>query len=214
MNNLPKLNNPPKPKKDKNKGELQYLPPFISFKQSGHTLLELMVVCSIAAILALVSSTGMSALIRKQQSDSTIDALERAIYYARTTAINSKVIVSLCPFSNTGCGNDWSEGVIIFSDPNNNGKIDIDSNEVILEKLTLSLDKMNVSWRASGGKNYLRYSPTGMARQFGRFHLCHKNNDLSSARSLVINRQGRIRRYYDRDKDGIVEDIDGRIPEC
>ena len=53
-----------------------------------------------------------------------------------------------------------------------------------------------------------------MDRQFGRFYLCAKGGVMTLARALVINRQGRTRVYQDRDRDGIVEDIDGSIPEC
>ena len=180
----------------------------------GFTLVELLFTCALVAAFALVSTASMTPIIQRHQSDATFDALQRAIYAARSYAISQKAIVSLCPYAETGCGDDWSMGIMIFSDKNNDGKIDSRSGEVLLEKMTLSLKKVQLHWRASGGKNYLRYSPSGMARQFGRFHLCHNNGDLALARSLVINRQGRIRNYYDRNKDGIVEDTDGRIPDC
>jgi type IV fimbrial biogenesis protein FimT len=123
-----------------------------------------------------------------------------------------KKIVSFCPYGEFECGEQWENGAIIFTDDNNNGIIDED--DELLEKIDFKAANFNISWRASGRKNYLRYSPTGMARAFGRFTLCEKSKDLRLARTIVINRQGRLREYYDRNSDGIVEDIDGRKPDC
>ncbi|MGB1191568.1 MAG: hypothetical protein ACPG3T_01460, partial [Pseudomonadales bacterium] len=99
-----------------------------------------------------------------------------------------------------------------FIDKNNNGIID--DEETLMEFIDFAPNNSTISWRASGRKNYLRYSPTGMARQFRRFHICDKEGDLSLARALVISRQGRTRVYRDRNNDGVVEDTNGAIPAC
>lgn len=185
---------------------------YFSHRNVGVTLTELLVALSIVSILVALTMPNLGRYWQGQQSDVYIANLQRAIATTRSTAISSREITSLCPYAEGGCGNDWQLGMIIFIDKNNDGIID--ENETLLEKIIFTPNNSSVRWRASGGKNYLRYSPSGVARQFGRFYLCDNNGDLTLARALVINRQGRVRVYRDRNTDGIVEDIDGRMPDC
>lgn len=179
---------------------------------TGTTLIELLTALAVIATLATFSLPALSLLIQQAQADSAQQLLRKAIYRTRSAAIYSKKIVSFCPDGEFECGEQWENGAIIFTDDNNNGIIDED--DELLEKIDFNAANFNISWRASGRKNYLRYSPTGMARAFGRFTLCEKSRDPRLARTIVINRQGRLRQYYDRNSDGIVEDIDGRKPDC
>jgi type IV fimbrial biogenesis protein FimT len=179
---------------------------------TGTTLIELLTALAVIATLATFSLPSLNLLVQHAQADSAQQLLRKAIYRTRSAAIFSKKIVSFCPYGEFECGEQWENGAIIFTDDNNNGIIDED--DELLEKIDFKAANFNISWRASGRKNYLRYSPTGMARAFGRFTLCEKSKDLRLARTIVINRQGRLREYYDRNSDGIVEDIDGRKPDC
>lgn len=178
----------------------------------GYSLIELIITSAIIAILSSMSFPSLKSMVEKSRSDALEGALRSAIALTRSTAISNKTIVSLCPYGASGCGEHWSKTIMIFTDANNNHIID--DNDKLLEKIDLPHTNLHVGWRASGGRNYLRYSPTGMAREFGRFTICSEQKDLTLARSIVINRQGRARRYKDRDHNGIVEDIDGRLPDC
>ena len=178
----------------------------------GFTLLELLITTTIIALLTSMALPSFAKLWQKQQADVYIETLQRAMATARYIAITSREIVSLCPYTETACGEEWENGIMVFIDKNNNGIID--NEETLEEFIDFAPNNSSISWRASGRKNYLRYSPTGMARQFGRFHICDKEGDLSLARALVISRQGRTRVYRDRNNDGVVEDTNGAMPDC
>ncbi len=178
----------------------------------GKTLLELMVALFIVSLLTTMAFGAWSGLVRASRADASIYALQRLVYRARTQAVSSGDIVSLCAYGAEGCGKRFEDGLMLFSDRNNNGLLD--DEDRLLEVVYLELHDGVLHWRASGGRNYLRYSPNGAARQFGRFHLCPADGDLRYARSLVINRQGRVRIYRDRDGDGVVEDVGGALPQC
>lgn len=178
----------------------------------GFTLIELLITTTIITLLVSMAVSSLAKLWQKQQADVYVETLQRAMAAARYGAITSREIVSLCPYAETACGEEWENGVMIFIDKNNNGMID--DKETLMEFFDFTPNNSTVRWRASGRKNYLRYSPTGMARQFGRFHICDKEGDLSLARALVISRQGRTRIYKDRNNDGVVEDTNGATPEC
>lgn len=179
--------------------------------QKGFSMLEALITLSIITIIAASSLPSMNLLFSKFQVESSLEDLRKSIASSRHLAISSGHIVTLCPAEGKQCGKQWDSGYLIFVDHNNNAIVDDEETPYQINPISTS---MQISWRASGGASYLKFSPTGIARQFGRFHICKKDADLTSARSLVINRQGRVRLYQDRDRDGIVEDIDGRQPEC
>ena len=179
--------------------------------EQGVSLLEALIVLSIVAIISASSLPSLGKLINKFQVEGSLENLRKAIASSRHLAISSGDIVTLCPAEGEQCSNDWDSAYMIFVDYNNNAMLDDEEKPY---EITAVDSSMQISWRASGGAAYLKFSPTGIARQFGRFHICKKDADLSAARSMVINRQGRVRLYQDRDRDGIVEDIDGRQPDC
>lgn len=185
---------------------------FHKSSQSAYSLLELLVTLLLLSIIAGFALPSLRDVVDSARADAYQELLRKAIYRTRSSAIYSGHIVSLCPFSVSGCGDKWERGAMIFTDPNNNGVLD--EGEVLLEKIDFGSSRYRISWRASARKNFLRYSPTGMARAFGRFTICDKSNDLRLARTIVVNRQGRLRTYVDRNSDGIVEDTDGRLPDC
>ena len=178
----------------------------------GQSLIELLFVFAIAALLVAASLPDLGFMAAKHRVDVLAETFERLIVTTRSHAITGQKIASLCPYGENSCGDDWSKGVILFTDQNNNGEID--DKDQMLEAKQWAENETTIQWRASAGRNYLRYSPTGMARQFGKFHLCNINDDKRLNRSLVVNRQGRVKRYRDSDDDGIVDDGKGNTPQC
>ena len=176
------------------------------------SLLEFIIVLSVVGIVAGFAAPSFNKIIATSQVNALQAKLQSAIYLARSAAVSQKETIAFCPYAKSGCSKNWSNGAMIFTDKNNNQLIDND--DILLETITLYSKNFNVDWRASAGRKFLRFSPSGMAKEFGRFTLCYKNNDLSLARSLVINRQGRLRAYRDRNHDGIVEDVNGRQADC
>jgi len=180
--------------------------------QSGFTLLELLVTLGIVGVLSSITLPALSSLVKKNRADSIQSLLRSAIYTTRATAISDNSITVLCPVDTGNCGRDWNRGFMIFTDSNNDRVLDED--ETLIEYQQLNKPGFDISWRASAGRDFLRYSPTGIAREFGRFTLCHQSSDPSFARSIIVNRHGRLRLFRDSDGDGIVEDVNGDHPDC
>ena len=177
----------------------------------GLTTLELLIVISIVSILAASSVPAVKSIVLYAFADASESKLARAFHFGRELAISSGKIVTLCPGRDKGCEGEWNDGLKIFIDVN--GDAVLDAEDELLEYINFPKD-VKISWKGSGGSNYLKFSPTGIARQFGRLHLCSTEGDLRFARAITINRQGRLRRYIDRNGDGIVEDTNGRHPDC
>lgn len=96
--------------------------------RNGFTLLELMIVLSIAAILVTVAVPSMSRLIRESQASSSINDLVYAMRLARNEAVTRKLPVAVCASDGTECtqDNDWEQGWMVFTDPNGNGQCEDD----------------------------------------------------------------------------------------
>ena len=88
---------------------------------------------------------------------------------------------------------------------------DLGERIVLVSELTRSGE---IRWRASGGRNYLRYRPDGGVGEYGNFTYCPRDADPRHARQLVLSATGRPRSSVDTNGDGIVEDRDGKPLAC
>ncbi len=178
---------------------------------AGFSLIEALVVFSIIALLSAIAIPNLSQIVTHSQIAATELKLRRSISAARNAALSSGEITTLCGGEHTSCEGSWERGYLLFVDNNNDGVLDAE--EELLERSRVP-ESISIDWRASGRAPYLKFSPSGMARQFGRFHICHQKETVTESRGLVINRQGRVRAYKDRDGSGRYTDINGQEPIC
>lgn len=179
---------------------------------SGFTFIEILITLSLLMLIILQNSQAIHAVFIRQQASTLLEQLQNSLTFARSKAIYSNSIVTVCPIEERHCGEEWSSGLLIFIDSNNNQTVD--ENENPLKVIHFSQTNFSITWTASGRKKILRFSPSGTAREFGRFNFCNKKDRTLAAQTLVVSRMGKTRRYRDRDQDGYVEDRDGRKPDC
>ena len=95
-------------------------------KNSGFTLLELMITLAIVAILLTVGVPSLRTFMQGNQLISSTNELLSALHVARSEAIKSNGRVSICESSNgTTCTTtgDWKNGWIVFIDAIGNGDL-------------------------------------------------------------------------------------------
>lgn len=89
-------------------------------RQSGFTLVELLVTLSIVVILASMAVPGFQTMLVQRRIDSVADTLASDFRYARSEAVKRTTKVTLCASSNgtscTGTGALWKDGWIVFVD--------------------------------------------------------------------------------------------------
>ena len=103
-------------------------------QQRGYTLLELLTTLAILLILSTLALPSFSSIVRRSQSESLMYTLISTAQLARSSAVMRSESVVFCASSNQlSCGNDWTQGAMVFADPNNNRQLD--RNESLLSTL-------------------------------------------------------------------------------
>src|SRR5690606_42155017 len=86
--------------------------------QIGFTIIELMVTLIVMAIIMAIVVPNFTGLINRNASLAIGEEMITAFNFARTEAIKLRQPVSICPCDDdaTGCGEDWSNGWIVYTD--------------------------------------------------------------------------------------------------
>lgn len=164
-------------------------------RQSGATLLELMVVVAVSAILLSVGVPSFASLAQDGRVTGATNAMVSSLHLARSEAIKRQARAALCPSTGSVCAasGDWDQGWVVFHDGNNNGLLDDD------EPVIRRQPAMSASLRLTGNSNvsrYISYTPTGQAKlvsgfwQTGTLKVC---GHTGGAREIVISSTGRVR---------------------
>jgi type IV fimbrial biogenesis protein FimT len=166
-------------------------------KQSGATLLELMVVLAVSAILLTVGIPRLAALIRTSNLTSATNVLVSSLHLTRSEAIKRNARAVMCPSATgTSCTDGgWHQGWLVFHDANNNAALDTG------ESVILRQSAMPEGFRLTGNtqvSRYISYSSTGAAKlvsgafQAGTLTVCNVS-DPSGARQILVSSTGRPR---------------------
>ena len=180
-------------------------------RQTGVTLIELLVTISIAAILMAVAVPGFQDFFRRTRIDTAASDFMATLNYARSEAIRRGVTVSVCKSNGgTSCGGagvNWEQGWIVFANLDNDSPAVVDAGEEII-RVHQQLAQ-GITLRPNNNyTNFLTYRPDGRVNNIGTFAICH-NNQRVGAKSITIIGTGRARFGNDTNNDGIPEKDSG-----
>ena len=180
----------------------------------GYTLVEAVVVLAIVVITMGIVVPSYKDMAERNRAAAGINWLIRAVRITRATAITHNALTTLCPTSDAQrCGGNWHEQVMVFTDHNDDRAIN--GNDTLIALLPYPYQNSTIKWRAFRNRQYLQMTPTGYTNyQNGNFVYCPSSGDLRFARQIVLNMQGRFKKSYDRDNDGLVEDRYGDHLRC
>lgn len=156
----------------------------------GVTLIELLVTLSIASILLTVAVPGFRVFIQDSRLTAQINNFSSAMMLAKSEALKRSSSTTVCPSADSttcaGGSSVWSNGWLVFSDPNRNGVVDV-GEEII--QVNAALTGGNT---LSGGRTRITFDANGFSLGFNdTILLCDSRGAVSSKR-LVINNQGRV----------------------
>ena len=169
-------------------------------RQSGFTIIELLIVVAIAAVLAALGGPAMGTFIKNNRLQSKTHAVMADILFARAEAVNRKIRVVMCRSADAmaatpSCGGnaqDWGTGgYIVFVDNNGNATYENGTDELLRRGAP---GTNNVTLRTNGtSNNNLEFNVDGTTRENGgtaRFAVCDERG-VNFGRQLDVPPHGR-----------------------
>lgn len=172
-------------------------------KESGFTLLELLIVVTIVGILGMLAVPSYRTLMLNNRLATATNDLLADLALARSESSRLGKRVTLCISANgTSCdsGSAWQSGRIIFVDESTSGTVGaVDSGEAVL-RVTPADAQSSVTITPAGFtnsagaaiSNYIQYRPTGALNSTatGTFTLCDDRSG-SFGRTIEVSPTGR-----------------------
>ena len=159
-------------------------------RQTGVSLIELLVGCLIIAVLVQLAIPGFQALSDRSKRNATTRLLITDLNWARTVALANSTRLYLCPGQNSDrcrTSTDWSQGWTVFSDQNHNGQLE--PSEILLLRTLPLNNNISVHFRKPG---YLFYKNDGSAWPNGTFRICTAGSKVPPL-LVIVYRTGRAR---------------------
>jgi type IV fimbrial biogenesis protein FimT len=141
-----------------------------SIKQSGVTLVELMVVVTIAGILAAAAAPSLSGMISGFRQTSLMSLIMGDVYKARGEAIKRNQRILMCVPNATatacGAGTSWNAGWLICYNANEDGVCDsttaTNPNPILIRPaINSGFTLTGTNLTSQGGATFVQFNPNG-----------------------------------------------------
>jgi len=161
-------------------------------KNSGFTLVELLVTLAVGGILLTAGVPSFTTSIKNNRMVTQLNGFAGALNLARSEAVKRGRTVTLCIRNTAGtdCNNsgDWQDGWIVFVDLDSDGAVD--TNEMISTREPFDGAQTFVFW--TGANNIITYNGHGRATgATGNFNICD-DRGVNYAHGIGISSTGRV----------------------
>ena len=197
----------------------------------GFSILELLVVLTIASILLGVAIPSFQSTLKRNRVESHQNDLSSMLAIARSESVGRSRVVTICGSANlTSCAgsSDWSTGWIVFLDDGSGGGTASDGirngTEEILKVYRHQGENSLIVRDSNGnGVNAISFNARGAVVQQlkATLRICDGSADVNYARAFLLEKTGRVIRSFDRfdssnnlGADGIYEDVNGNNLTC
>jgi len=162
----------------------------------GLTTVELMVAIAVIGILTVVAVPGIRDNVRQHRLSNQISDFVTALQLAQNEAVSRARPIVVCKSNNAesatpACGSagvQWSDGWIVFVDPDNDGVLD--AGEPIVRANGSFTSGLLLNGSAGFG-SAVTFSASGSLPNGGSFVLCD-SGDLRYARAVMLGNNGRV----------------------
>ena len=168
-------------------------------RQCGHSMVEVIMAMSILSGVTAIAVPEMSRLLASVRLRSAMQSITDGLRLTRDEAIrrNGRVVMCKSPDGRqcTKAG-DWSQGWIVFHDPNNNAKVS--DGEQVLYREPPSTGSLRMSGNTEI-EDFVSYSSLGKAKQLngafqaGTFTVCSVSAGRTDAYLIKFSILGRPR---------------------
>ena len=158
-------------------------------RQSGFTLVELMIAIAVVAVLLGLALPSFQQSMRSNRVATATNEMIAALSLARSEAIRNNGGGAVCPSTNgTACGASWSDGWLVWADTNGNSTLD--AGEAVLR---YSQGNPRLAVSNTGGT--VAFDSRGRRRAVGDQTLTLRPDECASQplqRTLTINASGQV----------------------
>jgi type IV fimbrial biogenesis protein FimT len=170
-------------------------------RQTGLTLIELMVTISVASILLVLAVPGFQHVSAKMQRSAAVTGITGGIYFARSEAVKRGVTLTLCASDDgasckSGADPEWSTGWILFEDADQDRLVD--AGEEILRTRTFEDPQYSLSGDVNLAEGIV-FTTSGFPQTGGQLAYAETGGSPSCSGTLDLNVVGRVKVDFDHD---------------
>jgi type IV fimbrial biogenesis protein FimT len=172
----------------------------INAKESGFTLIELMITLTVVTILLATAVPYLGNFTKNNRLVTQTNDFVIAVQLARSEAVKRGINTIICPSSNqtscSGNASDWQNGWLVFSDFNLNGSLEPGASAPLCEETEDCLMRtgsgLSNNNTLTTTATMLRFLPTGMASNGGVVDFTIVSHDcrIDQARRVRVTTQG------------------------
>ena len=178
-------------------------------RNSGYTLIELMITVAILSIIIGVVVPGARSFVNHSLLSKEVNELSSLSRLARFKAMDEQSDVILCPTTDYAkCTTNWSYAKMAFIDLDDNGERGSDENilgatEILHSSVSVVAPSSTIVFDTRGGASLTT-----------TLVFCDDTNQAENAVGLIINGYGKISIAQDSDNDNVKEDHNNSPLSC
>ncbi|PAV24468.1 hypothetical protein CF392_16130 [Tamilnaduibacter salinus] len=181
--------------------------------EAGFTLPELAITILLAALITSIAIPGLSNLTSSSKHSATVNEYRSAFSFARSKAVSTRKIVTLCPLSPShNCTDQWEGQIAVFLDDDDDKRPDGDE---VLRRLTPTTFSQKVLARTAH-RDYFQFDQSGLSKgSIGSLVICTPlSAEGYKLTYLALSMGGRLRATQDENEDGKLTLPWGTVIHC
>lgn len=188
--------------------------------QQGLTLIELMMVITIAAVLIALAVPGFQALTRNSRQLNAVGDVSSMLSRARSEAAARYKHIVLCASADQATcsgATTWETGWIMFVDEDGSGTLNGTETTLQVGQALPSGSTLTLFYDGSPStaQSTLGFAKGGLADTPAAFRYCIYRDSTAAMQGIDVNTAGQVRIATDSNSDGQVEDSSGNnITAC
>ena len=177
-----------------------------SMQKNGFTLPELVVTVGVLGILLSIALPAFAAWQSRLDAERAMKQMAALLTISRAESLNRQSEVVLCStHDRVRCDKTATSEIFSFVDLNKNALRDAGEEILGFAAMQYSAGQLKLNPGGSASAFVFR-SDTGKPRgSQGNITYCAHSGDMTLATSLIISKQGRARRSFDANGDGIED---------